>query len=265
MNMFTSAGISLTSTLHHVRGASKLLRSILFWTFVAPLKKKKSASAEALFKQMVFMGIKSIVIVFFVAIFTGVVLAMQSAYQLEKMGATIYVASLVAISLCRELGPVLTALVVAARCGSSITAEIGTMQVTEQIQALDIMGINPIRYLAVPKFMGLLLMLPLLTILADFAGIFGGFLIGTTNLNLNPSLYMQTTYKFLELKDVYTGILKSFVFAALIGLIGCYWGFYTKGGAEQVGRSTTISVVTSFVLIIVSDSILTAIFFFSKV
>jgi phospholipid/cholesterol/gamma-HCH transport system permease protein len=211
------------------------------------------------------VGLRSVAIVFFVAIFTGIVLAMQSAYQLNKMGAVLYVAALVSVSLCRELSPVLTALVVAGRVGSAIAAELGTMKVSEQIEALEIMAINPTRFLAVPRFLALFFMLPCLTVIGNLAGIFGGYLVGTATLNINPDLYMQTTFKYLELKDVTTGIIKAFVFAMIIAVIGCYEGLNTKGGAEGVGRATTRSVVISFILIILADCILTAIFYFSKV
>jgi phospholipid/cholesterol/gamma-HCH transport system permease protein len=181
------------------------------------------------------------------------------------MGAVIYVASLVAVSLCRELGPVLTALVVAGRAGSAIAAELGTMKVNEQIEALDTMAINPVRFLAVPRFLALMLMLPALTIMGNLSGIFGGFIVGTNSLNINPDLYMQTTFKYLEIKDIYTGLIKSFIFAGIIALIACYEGLDTKGGAEGVGRATTRSVVISFILIILADCLVTAFFYFSKV
>jgi phospholipid/cholesterol/gamma-HCH transport system permease protein len=213
---------------------------------------------------MVFVGVRSIIIVFFIALFTGVVLAMQSAYQLKQLGAVIYVAGLVAVSLTRELGPVLTALVIAGRVGAAITAQLGSMKVTEQIESLDIMAINPVRFLVVPRFLALFIMLPALTVIADLSGIFGGFLIGTLNLNIDPYLYIDFTKQFLELKDIFTGIIKSGVFGMIICLIGCFKGLNTKGGAEGVGKATTESVVTSFVLIIVADVILTAIFYFSN-
>jgi len=240
-----------------------LFLEILYWIFIGPFT-GKPAKRQGIFQQMVFVGIRSVAIVFFVDIFTGIVLAMQTAYQLEKMGAALYVASLVSISLCRELSPVLTGLVVAGRAGSAIAAELGTMKVTEQIEALDTMAINPVRYLAVPRFLALLVMLPALTILGNLSGIIGGFIVGTQSLNINPDLYIQTSFKYLELKDIYTGLIKSVVFGMIIALIGCFEGLNTKGGAEGVGRATTRSVVISFILIILADCIITAIFYFSK-
>lgn len=261
--MLSAIGKIVIDMLKEIENVAILFIDIIYWILLGPFK-GKFARRESIFKQMVFTGLNSTLIVFFVAIFTGMVLAMQTAYQLEKMGAVIYVASLVAISLCRELSPVLTGLVVAGRVGSAFAAELGTMKVSEQIEALETMAINPIRFLAVPRFVALLFMLPCLTIVGNLSGILGGFIVGTGSLHINPDLYIQTTFKYLALKDIYTGFTKSFVFAMIIALIGCYEGLNTKGGAEGVGRATTRSVVISFVLIILADCILTAVFYFSK-
>ncbi|MDP8212573.1 MAG: ABC transporter permease [Candidatus Zapsychrus exili] len=240
---------------------AKLLFETIYWIFLGPFKKKPINFSSA-FDQMVFMGFQSILIVFFVTFFTGMVLAMQSAHQLEKMGGVIYVASLVTISICRELGPVLTALVIAGRIGAAITAEIGSMKVNEQIEALDTMAISPIRYLAVPKLVALFIMLPFLTVIGDVAGIIGGYVVGVFSLKINPGLYMNITWKFLTLKDIYTGLSKAFIFAIIITMVGVYQGLKTKGGAVGVGRATTVSVVTSFILVIVADCFMTGIYFF---
>jgi phospholipid/cholesterol/gamma-HCH transport system permease protein len=262
--MVSLVGKYIIAAYEGITGILVLFLDILYWTFIGPFK-GKFCRRQNIFHQMVFVGLRSAVIVFFVTIFTGIVLAMQSAYQLEKMGASLYVASLVSISLCRELGPVLTALVIAGRVGSAIAAELGTMKVSEQIEALEIMAINPVRFLAVPRFLALLVMQPCLTVLGNISGIFGGLLVGAGSLHINTDLYMQTTFKYLELKDIYTGITKSFVFAMIIALIGCYEGLNTTGGAEGVGKATTRSVVVSFILIILADCILTSIFYFSNI
>ena len=262
--MVSYIGKIVIEYLAWLKGVVSLFLDIIYWTIFGPFK-KQFARRQSIFNQMVFVGLRSVLIVFFVDIFTGIVLAMQTAYQLEKMGAVLYVASLVAISLCRELSPVLTGLVVAGRAGSAIAAELGTMKVSEQIEALDTMAINPTRFLAVPRFLALFLMLPCLTILGNLSGILGGFLVGVGSLHINADLYMQTTFKYLALKDIYTGLLKSFVFAVIIALISCYEGLNTRGGAEGVGRATTRTVVISFILIILADCIITAIFYFSKV
>lgn len=254
-----------------VQGFGQLCMKTFYWIFMGWLtffglrKEKPPVKHEPIFEQMVFMGSKSIIIVFFVTFFTGIVLAMQSAHQLAKLGGTIYVASLVSISICRELGPVLTALVIAGRIGAAITAEIGSMKVNEQIEALETMAISPVRFLVVPKVVALFCMLPCLTIIGDLAGMLGGYVIGVNNLGINSHLYIQTAFKYLTLKDLYTGLSKSVVFALIIAFVGCYQGLNTRGGAVGVGRATTISVVTSFILIIVADCIITGIYFFSSI
>lgn len=241
----------------------RLLGQTVYWILAGPFR-KRPVNLKRTFEQMVFMGVESIVIVIFVCFFTGVVLAMQSAPQLNKMGATIYVASLVSISICRELGPVLTALVIAGRIGAAIAAEIGSMKVNEQIEALETMAINPVRYLVVPKLLSLFLILPVLTLLGDLAGMLGGYVIGVYSLKINAPLYIQTAFKYLTLKDIYTGLSKPFVFAVIIVMVGAYQGLKTKGGAVGVGRATTISVVTSFIMIIIADAVITAIYFFTE-
>ena len=252
LKYFEQLGHKLIEWITIAREFIRLFFETVFWLIVGPFK-DKPVNFKSLFFQMVFMGVNSIIIVFFVTFFTGVVLAMQAAPQLDKMGAVIYVSSLVSISICRELGPVLTALVIAGRIGAAITAEIGSMKVNEQIEALETMAISPVRYLVAPKFLALVIMLPCLTIIGDASGIFGGYVVGTTSLKINAGLYLQTTWKFLSRKDIYTGLSKSVVFAMIIALVGAYQGLKTKGGAVGVGRATTISVVTSFILLIIAD------------
>ncbi len=212
--------------------------------------------------QMSKVGVDSFALVFLTALFTGMVLALQSAYQLQKLSAATYIGALVALSMTRELGPVLTALVIAGRVGAAITAELATMKVTEQIDALETLSTDPVRYLAVPRMVALLIMLPILTIYADMVGILGGYVVGVYKLGIGSNLYMNMTWDPLRLKDVFTGLFKASVFAAIISSIACYEGFGTSGGAEGVGRSTTLSVVTSFILIITADCFFTALFYF---
>lgn len=262
MNIIEGIGGILVGTARHTSNVLGLFFNTIFWIAVGPFK-RKFPKRRSIFEQMVFTGVKSIIIVFFVAFFTGIVIAMQSAYQLSKLGATIYVAAMVSVSIARELGPVLTALVVAGRVGAAITAELGTMKVSEQIEALETIALNPIRFLVVPRFLALLLMLPCLTIFSDIVGIIGGFLVGVYNLGLNPYRYIRVSFDFMVWKDVWTGIIKSVTFAIVISMIGCYMGLNTRGGAEGVGKATTISVVTSFILIILFDCLLTGIFYFA--
>ncbi|NQT95236.1 MAG: ABC transporter permease [Candidatus Omnitrophica bacterium] len=237
-------------------GAIILLLETIFWSFIPPFRRRQ------LFDQMYKIGVNSLPIVFLIAFFTGMVLALQSAYQMQRINAQMYIASLVALSMTRELGPVLTALVVAGRVGAAITAEVGTMKVTEQIDALETLATNPVKYLVVPRFLALIFMLPLLTVYADFVGMLGGYIVGVFKLHIGSNMYMNMTTSPLDLKDLYTGLLKSVIFAVIIAIISCYEGFRTSGGAEGVGRSTTLSVVTSFVLIIAADCLFTALFYF---
>ncbi|MBN1870788.1 MAG: ABC transporter permease [Candidatus Omnitrophica bacterium] len=262
MHIFEHIGRAVTQWCCVFIDFSRLCIDTVYWGVMSPIK-KKPLHPQIVSYQMVFMGIQSIIIVFFVMFFTGIVLAMQSAPQLIQMGGLIYVASLVSISICRELGPVLTALVIAGRIGAAITAEIGSMKVNEQVEALDTMAVNPVRYLVVPKLIALFFMLPCLTVIGDVSGLLGGYLIGVHNLRINSGLYIQTALKFLTLKDIYTGLSKSFVFAVIITMVGAYQGFKTQGGAVGVGRATTISVVTSFILVIIADALMTSIYYFS--
>jgi len=262
MNFFEKIGSVILNTAKDVGDVMRLFGDTIYWLIAGPFK-GKIAKRDGIFYQMVFVGIGSLVIALFVAFFTGIVIAMQSAYQLARFGANIYVAPMVAVSLTRELGPVLTALVVTGRVGAAIAAELGTMKVSEQIEALETMALNPVRFLVVPRFLALLIMLPCLTVIADLVGIFGGFLVGVFNLQLDPYRYITFSFKYMTWKDVYTGLIKSVTFAVIISMIGCRMGLNTKGGAEGVGKATTLSVVTSFILIILFDCIWTGIFYFA--
>jgi phospholipid/cholesterol/gamma-HCH transport system permease protein len=243
--------------LRYAGGLWSLFMETLFWIFHPPLKRRY------VLEQMKKIGVDSLPIVFLTSLFTGMVLALQSAYQMQRISATMYIAALVSLSMCRELGPVLTALVVAGRVGAAITAELGTMKVTEQIDALETLATNPIKYLVVPRFLALFFMLPLLTVYADFIGICGGYIVGVGKLGISSSLYTRMTFDPLVFKDFFTGLIKSFSFAIIICIVACFQGMHTDGGAEGVGRSTTLSVVMSFILIISADCLFTALFYFA--
>lgn len=258
----TAIGRLTHGLIRQTAGILAMLCRSLYWIFCGSFK-RKPVPAKNFFAQTVFAGWDSLIIVVFVDFFIGMVLAMQSAYQLEQLGATLYVAALVGVSMTREIGPVLTALVLAGRVGAAITAELATMKVTEQVEAMQTIGLDPARYLVAPRLMALAIMLPVLTIIGDLMGMLGGYVIGTTRLGLSPGLYIDTTIEFLTNKDILTGLFKSFVFACLIALISCHQGLSTEGGAEGVGRSTTRSVVMSFILIILADAALTALFYFA--
>lgn len=242
--------------LRYTGGIWVLFVETVFWVFVPPLRRKH------IIEQMDKIGVSSLPIVFLTSLFTGMVLALQSAYQMQRINAEMYIASLVSLSMFRELGPVLTALVVAGRVGAAITAELGTMTVTEQVDALETLATNPIKYLVVPRFIALIFMLPLLTIYADFIGIFGGYMVGVGKLGISSNLYMRMTYDALVMKDFVTGLIKAFAFAIIICIVTCFQGLNTEGGAEGVGRSTTLAVVASFILVIAADCFFTAMFYF---
>jgi phospholipid/cholesterol/gamma-HCH transport system permease protein len=252
----TGLGGKFLGFIRYAGGISVLFVRTIFWTFRPPHKGRQ------VLEQMVKIGIDSLPIVFLTSLFTGMVLALQSAYQMQKMEAKLYIASLVALSITRELGPVLTALVVAGRIGASIAAELGTMKVTEQIDALETLATNPIKYLVVPRFIALFLMLPLLTIYADMVGIFGGYMIGVWRLNILSNLYWDMTWNPLKVKDIATGIIKAFAFGIIICIVACYEGMRVEGGAEGVGTATTKAVVIAFILIIAADCLFTALFYF---
>ncbi len=251
-----SLGERMLAFFAYLGAASLLFAQTVTATFARPFRR------HLLVEQMDKVGVSSLPIVILTALFTGIVLGLQTAYQLQRIGAETYIAGLVALSIVRELGPVLTALVVTGRVGASITAELGTMKVTEQIDAMESLATSPVQYLVVPRVVALMIMLPLLTICADMIGIIGGYLIGVYKLGITPTLYLRMTWDVLKLKDVFTGLLKSAVFAAIVGTVACHEGFETEGGAEGVGRSTTLAVVISFILIVAADCLVTAIFYF---
>jgi len=259
----TFAGQVGRQTIHflvHLDRVVRLGAETLWWTTVAPFKGKGLRWRSAV-EQMVRIGFDSIPIVCTICFFVGLIMAMQSAYQLKRFGATIFVADLVAVSIIRELGPLLTAIIIAGRSGSGIAAEIGSMKVAEEIDALRTMGLNPINYLVVPRTLAMVIVLPCLTLLADVVGIIGGFLIAVTTLDISVIRYYHQTANALVLKDLTTGLIKTGFFAIIIASVGCYQGFIVEGGAEGVGKSTTSSVVVSIFLIIAADVFFTALFY----
>jgi phospholipid/cholesterol/gamma-HCH transport system permease protein len=249
-------GRQAVGAVRYAGGTFSLLVRTLFWIAVPPFR------SAHVFEQMVKIGVASLPIATLTSFFIGVVIAFQSAYQMQKVSAEMYIPSLVAISMTREIGPILTALVVAGRVGASIAAELGSMKVTEQIDALETLATNPVKYLVVPRFIALFTMLPVLTIYADFIGILGGYVVSVYKLGLTHPLYMRMTFLPLVLKDIFSGLFKTLVFATIICVVSCYEGMRVEGGAEGVGTATTRAVVTSFILIIVSDAIFTIVFYF---
>jgi len=212
-------------------------------------------------RQMVRIGVDSIPIVFLIAGAMGMIVALQAAIQLRRVGATIYVADLVGVSLTRELGPLMTAIIIAGRSGSAIAAELGTMKVAEEVDALTAMGLDPVEFLVLPRLLAMGIMLPCLTVLADVVGMLGGAVVASVSLGIPMNLYVEQTLRALLLKDIFSGLIKSWVFAGIIAGVGCYQGFRVEGGAEGVGRRTTASVVAAIFLIIAADLIFTVIFY----
>jgi phospholipid/cholesterol/gamma-HCH transport system permease protein len=214
--------------------------------------------------QSVLIGMNAFPIVALIAFLIGFILALQSAAQLRQFGASIFVADLVAISMTREMGPIMTAIVFAGRSGSSIASEIATMMVTEETDAMKSMALNPVRYVVVPKFYAITLTMPLLTILSMLIGIFGAMVIGYTYLDIGIVPFYQQAVDALIIKDIITGLIKSIVFAWIIVITGAYYGFRVKGGAEGVGKATTAAVVASVFLVILADSALGLLFYFGR-
>lgn len=248
-------GLWVIWTAHSVGELSMFTWQVLKWLVRPPLR------IRAVFEQMQEIGYNSVPVVAITALSTGGVLALQSYIGFKRFGAESMVGTVVALSMTRELGPVLTGIMVAGRAGSAMAAELGTMKVTEQIDALYTLAANPIKYLIVPRFIAGVLMLPMLSVVGDVLGIMGGAAIGVGTLEANPVVYMKKTFEFLELNDIYSGLFKSMVFGGIIAIVCCFQGFATEGGAEGVGKATTRSVVISSILILVTDYVMTAFLF----
>ncbi len=247
---------SWRSGILYLGGVTVLFLRVIGFSFSAKFK------IGHVFEQVKRIGMGSMLISMLVALFTGMIIAIQSAYQMQKVSAEMYIASLVSLSMIRELGPVLTAMIVAGRAGAAITAEIGTMKVTEQIDALKTLATDPVRFLVVPRFLAMILSLPILVLMANIVGIIGGYYVCVYNLNITGGMYSQTAFNAIVYKDIVITITKALVFAVLISLISCYEGMRIKGGAEEVGGATMRAVVRSFVSILIADWVFTTLFYF---
>lgn len=211
--------------------------------------------------QLYVTGIKSLGVISVVAMFTGMILALQTGLELRKFGQEVYIGSAVMISMLREMGPFMTALILAASVGSAIAAELGTMVVSEEIAALEVMSISPVRMLVMPRLAALMIMTPILTFYASMLGAMGGGIVGLTQLDVSLAAYMDNAVRFAENKDLYVGLFKSFVFGIMITTIACHQGFVTTEGAVGVGRATRRAVVISFLSILVVGYIITRLFY----
>ncbi len=247
-------GNSALTVFNQIFQALSVLVEMLYWGTFGVLK-KQDFKRGALGEQMYLLGFKAVGIVVLLSFLIGVVLALQTAMQLRTYGAGIFLAPLIGILMVREMGPLLTAIILAGRTGSATTAEIATMGVSEEIDALKTMGINPVQFVVVPKFWAITITMPLLSAIATGAGIMGGFVIAAGYLDLAPSLFFGELGKYLHLRDVSAGFIKSVVFSWLIIWIGSFYGFRVHGGAEAVGKETTESVVTGIFVIIIADAV----------
>ena len=236
--------------------------TILFFKTVQ-LIFRKPFSFRSVIYQMLEIGVNSIPVIIITSLSTGMVLALQTGISLEQkiQGMSQFMGGIVAISMTRELGPVLTSLIVTGRVCSAIAAEIGTMKVTEQIDALHTLATNPVQYLSVPRLLAAVVMLPILALFSDFIGIIGGLFVSTTKLSMSSTSYIDNVFLYLKFRDVTNGLIKAVVFGGIIAVVGCHMGFRTSGGAEGVGRSTTRAVVLASMLILIFDYILTALLF----
>ncbi|MDP2830814.1 MAG: ABC transporter permease [Candidatus Omnitrophota bacterium] len=253
---FIDLGRKILSFMYFFGGLTNLTAQTVYQTFKPPYKYGQ------VLEQSGKAGSDSLPIISVVALFIGFIFALQFGYFMQRIGSEMYIASLVALAIVRELGPVITALIVAGRVGAANTAELGSMQVTEQIDALETLATNPVKYLVVPRFVALSIMLPLLTLYANIIGIFGSYLICVVKLGITSNMYMNMTFSALFYKDLFTGLFKAWIFGMVIALVSCYEGFNVEGGAVGVGRATTRSVVFSFLMIIAADCFFTALFYF---
>ncbi len=251
-NLLEKLGHRTTIFITQVGGVLIFLGQTLRWSLSRPFY------AKNLLKQMEQIGVNSIPVVLTTALSTGMVLAYQSYTGFKRFGAETLIGTVVSLSMTRELGPVLTGLMVAGRAGASIAAELGTMKVTEQIDALSTLATNPMKYLVVPRFIASTVMMFFLTVLGMIIGITGGYFVGVKVLGTNPVTYINNSINYTEVTDIWYGLIKSLVFGAVVGIISCYKGFNTEGGAEGVGKATTGAVVVSCMLILILDYFLSA-------
>ena len=258
-NFLVRIGDATERCLAYLGGLAQLTGQALLLLCVSPLKRRRSL--ERAVHQAMAVGVSAVPIVSLIMFFIGVIMALQGAYELKKLGAMQLVPALVAVAIARELGPLITAIVVIGRSGSAFAAEIGTMRVTEELDALETMALDPMAFLVAPKFLAMAIMVPCLAVWSDLMGVLGGCAFGVTGGGFSVLGYFIATRDSLDWSDVATGIVKSFVFGLIITAVGCQEGFSTGAGAEEVGRSTTSAVVLSVLMVILVDVVFTALFY----
>jgi phospholipid/cholesterol/gamma-HCH transport system permease protein len=261
MELVSQIGGGVTDGLAYVGSLATLAGRAAWYTFVAPFRGRPLRLTRA-FSQAMDCGVRALPILSLITFFFGLILALQSAYELRKFGAIDLVATAVAVSMTRELGPLITAIIVIGRSGSAFAAEIGTMKVTEEIDALETMAISPVSFLVAPKFIAMIVMLPCLTIWANTMGILGGGVFGVLQADFTIGRYVRASMDALILRDLITGLIKSVMFGMTITAVGCLEGLNTGAGAEQVGKSTTRAVVMSIFMVVLVDLVFTMLFFF---
>ena len=260
VGFFATIGFTAIKYRDVVLSALSMLVEMIYWGTLG-LAKRRTIKKGAFFEQLYQLGYGAAGIVMLLSFLIGVVLALQAAISLQTYGAGVFLAPMIGISMIRELGPMLTAIICAGRTGSATTAEIATMKVNEEIDALTTMGIHPIQFVVVPKFWAMSIALPLLSICATFVGIFGGYLIAVFYLGIAPDLFISGLTSKLSLRDVQINVVKSLIFSWLIIWIGAYFGFKVRGGAEAVGKATTTSVVTGIFIVILADALFSFVFY----
>jgi phospholipid/cholesterol/gamma-HCH transport system permease protein len=258
-SFFESLGDKTFSGLNSFASGIILSADIAYWSLIG-LVNKRGQRKGSVVQQSLLIGADAVGIIGLLSLIIGLILALQAAAQLRQFGANIFVADLIAVSMVREMGPMMTAIIVAGRSGSAIASEIATMKVTEEIDALKMMAINPIRYIVVPKLHAITLCMPLLVSLSMLVGIFGGLIVAVTYLDLSVTSYVNEVLAVLKVKDVLVGLSKSVVFSWVIVGIGGYYGFNVQGGAEGVGKATTKSVVASIFAVIILDAVFSLIY-----
>jgi len=254
LNTFTRVGAGSLEVMNYVGGVFELAKDFFVYSFRGHFPFNDTV------KQFEELGLKSPSLTNLIALFTGLVLAVQFIVGLKRFGLQLYTGQIIGIAIVRELGPVLTALMVAARVGAGIAAELGSMNVTEQVSAIEAMGANPIQKLVVPRVIATTICTPILTVIADYVGIFGGMIITTNDTGVGSRYFLDQIRQTVEMIDFGSGIAKTFFFGFFIGIIACYQGLTTQGGTEGVGRATTLAVVYASICIFVSDFFLTKLF-----
>jgi phospholipid/cholesterol/gamma-HCH transport system permease protein len=254
-NTIEGLGRCILSSIANLGKAGVFLGTAIVYAFIPPLK------IHRVIKQISFIGVQSSLIVILTGAFTGMVLTLQSYYAMSKFGAEALLGPAVALSLIRELGPVTSALMVTGRAGSALAAEIGIMRISEQIDAIEVMALNPYRYLIVPNLLAGIITFPLMASIFNVVGIYGGYLVGVQLLGVSEGGYFGEMITFINMEEIRTGLYKSLSFGLIVTWICCYKGFYTTYGAEGVSKATTEAVVTSSILILVWDYFLTSVLF----